>query len=82
MFGIDDKDTKEKVNYINQKIKNKEIIKINIININESDIYTTNIESQNNIENDEPREIEKFSEINDNINNEDNYEIINIILIF
>ena len=77
MFGIDDKDTKEKVNYINQKIKNKEIIKTNIININENDIYTTNIESQNNIENDEPREIENFSESNDNINSEDNYEIIN-----
>ena len=78
MFGIDDKDTKEKVDYINQKIKNKEIIKINIININESDIYITNNESQNNIDNDEPREIENFLESNDNINNEDNNEIINI----
>jgi len=76
MFGIDDKDTKEKVDYINQKIKNKDIIKVNVIKINE--INTINTDIQNNILNDESKENENIIENNISINNENYNEIINI----
>ena len=77
MFGMDDKDTKEKIEYINKKINNKENIKTDEINIP--------INSQNNIENDgvnDGIDIDGMVlENTDNINNENNNknnEIINI----
>ena len=78
MFGMDDKDTKEKIEYIKEKIKNKDNIKTNEINIQ--------INSQNNIENDEINKdgivLENTDNINinnENINNENNNnEIMNI----
>ena len=76
MFGIDDKDIKEKADYIIDRLKNKNTIKTNKISLIDESIITKN--SQSNIENDINEEDENILVNISNINNENNDDIINI----
>ena len=75
-FGLDDTDIKEKIDYIKEKIKNKDKIKTNIINFVKENIIKTI--SQDNTENEELEYDENIIETNEIMKNKNNDEIINI----